>query len=66
MFFSKALVVASLALSALAGPHMARRVDHRAVAHRAAMPEPAPEAVIVPAKKKRARCWWTTTAATGR
>ncbi len=54
MMFPKAFVVASLALSALATPHMARHVDHRAVAHRAAMPDAAPEPVVVPAKKKRA------------
>ncbi|TFK91697.1 hypothetical protein K466DRAFT_659886 [Polyporus arcularius HHB13444] len=58
MMFPKAFVVASLALSVLATPHMARHVDHRAVAHRAAMPDAAPEPVVVPAKKKRAdsRC----------
>ena len=56
MYFSKAIVVLSVALSALASPHVARGVNHRAVAHRAAMPIPDPEpTVVAPVKRSRKR-----------
>ncbi|KAM5533116.1 hypothetical protein V8D89_013259 [Ganoderma adspersum] len=47
MYFSKAIVVLSVALSAMASPHMARGVHHRDLARRAAMPS-------VPALARRA------------
>ncbi|PIL31598.1 hypothetical protein GSI_06300 [Ganoderma sinense ZZ0214-1] len=73
MYFSKAIVVLSAALSAMASPHMARGVHHRELACRAAMPS-IPEAAAVPEQnlkmlKKRAstnrcRVRSTTAAAT--
>lgn len=55
MYFSKALVVLSVAVSALASPHVARGVHHRDIAHRAAMPEAAPEPIVVPSRKIKKR-----------
>ncbi|OJT03036.1 hypothetical protein TRAPUB_6379 [Trametes pubescens] len=52
MFFSKTLVVLSVALSALASPHAARGIHHRDVAHRAAMPIAQPEPVVAPIRKR--------------
>ncbi|KAI0673505.1 RlpA-like double-psi beta-barrel-protein domain-containing protein-containing protein [Trametes maxima] len=54
MFFSKTVVVLSVALSALASPHVARHVNHRDIAHRAAMPIPEPEPVLAAPVRKRA------------
>ncbi|KAH9944071.1 RlpA-like double-psi beta-barrel-protein domain-containing protein-containing protein [Epithele typhae] len=55
MMFTRTLVVLSVALSALASPHMARGVKHHDIARRAAMPEAAPEPVLVAPPKVRKR-----------
>ncbi len=53
MFFSKTLVVLSVALSAFAGPgDIARGMHHRDIAHRAAMPIAQPELVVAPIRKR--------------
>ncbi|TCD61759.1 hypothetical protein EIP91_007985, partial [Steccherinum ochraceum] len=60
MFFAKALLVASVALSASAmiTPHHARSVDHHAIAARMAQPEVEAPAVHVTPRKRalRKRC----------
>ncbi|KAI0800900.1 RlpA-like double-psi beta-barrel-protein domain-containing protein-containing protein [Fomes fomentarius] len=53
MYFSKTLIVLSAALSALASPHIARAPNHHALAHRAAIPDAAPEPVVEPKKIRR-------------
>ncbi|KAI0778552.1 RlpA-like double-psi beta-barrel-protein domain-containing protein-containing protein [Trametes elegans] len=54
MFVPKALLVLSVALSALASPHMAR-VNHHGVSRRSAMPlaEPEPEPVLAAPLRRR-------------
>ena len=54
MYFAKTLVVLSVALSAMASPHMARGVNHRALAHRNPAPVAEPEPVVVAPVRKRA------------
>ncbi|KAI0660445.1 RlpA-like double-psi beta-barrel-protein domain-containing protein-containing protein [Cubamyces menziesii] len=54
MFFSKTLVVLSVALSALASPHMPRGAsNHHGIARRAAMPVAEPEPVMAAPLRKR-------------
>ncbi|KAI0330553.1 hypothetical protein GY45DRAFT_1323494 [Cubamyces sp. BRFM 1775] len=54
MFFSKTLVVLSVALSALASPHMPRGAsNHHGIARRAAMPVAEPEPVMAAPLRRR-------------
>ncbi|KAI8980645.1 RlpA-like double-psi beta-barrel-protein domain-containing protein-containing protein [Trametes punicea] len=53
MYFSKALVVLSIALSAMASPHMLRRVNHHDIARRAPVPAAEPEPVLAAPRRKR-------------